>query len=64
MVKDAQNLINLLVHGIQEKSKKMEYMFKDCEAFNQPINHVQDNIWNTSNVTTLAGMFEGCSNFE
>ena len=43
----------------------MEYMFKNCADFNQPINHVQDtDKWSTSNVTTMAGMFEGCTNFD
>ncbi len=40
------------------KVTDMREMFRDCRAFNQPLEK-----WDVSNVTNMYGMFSGCSTF-
>ena len=47
------------------KDKQTEDALRESEKkYRLLANNVQDNIWNTSNVTSMSRMFEGCSNFE
>ena len=37
----------------------MQYMFRDCKAMNQPVDH-----WEVSHVKNMMGLFEGCTSFD